>query len=170
MNGLQIAGIANITAKDLNGAQIGLCNYATKAHGFQIGLVNYYREDMKGLQLGLVNANPDTRIQMMVYGGNVTPANIGVRFKNQLFYTILGVGAFDQNLNDKFSISTSYRAGLAVPVYKGLSISGDLGFQHIETTALWIAGTSESGISDQQEIRHLRHRWLRTDTVLQQIR
>ena len=108
MNGLQIAGIANITAKDLNGAQIGLCNYATKAHGFQIGLVNYYREDMKGLQLG-------------------------VRFKNQLFYTILGVGAFDQNLNDKFSISTSYRAGLAVPVYKGLSISGDLGFQHIET-------------------------------------
>ena len=133
MNGLQIAGIANITAKDLNGAQIGLCNYATKAHGFQIGVVNYYREDMKGLQLGLVNANPDTRIQMMVYGGNVTPANIGVRFKNQLFYTILGVGAFDQNLNDKFSISTSYRAGLAVPVYKGLSISGDLGFQHIET-------------------------------------
>ena len=95
--------------------------YATmrrRLMAFRIGLVNYYREDMKGLQLGLVNANPDTRIQMMVYGGNVTPANIGVRFKNQLFYTILGVGAFDQNLNDKFSISTSYRAGLAVPVYK----------------------------------------------------
>lgn len=28
---------------------------------------------------------------MMVYGGNATPANIGVRFKNQLFYTILGI-------------------------------------------------------------------------------
>ena len=133
MNGLQIAGIANITAKSLNGVQVGLCNYATKAHGLQIGLVNYYREDMKGFQLGLVNANPDTRVQMMVYGGNNTAANIGVRFKNQLFYTILGVGSFDQNLNDKFSISTSYRAGLAVPVYKGLSISGDLGYQHIET-------------------------------------
>ena len=113
--------------------QVGLCNYATKAHGLQIGLVNYYREDMKGFQLGLVNANPDTRVQMMVYGGNNTAANIGVQFKNQLFYTILGVGSFDQNLNDKFSISTSYRAGLAVPVYKGLSISGDLGYQHIET-------------------------------------
>ena len=69
----------------------------------------------------------------MVYGGNNTAANIGVRIKNQLFYTILGVGSFDQNLHDKFSISTSYRAGLAVPVYKGLSISGDLGYQHIET-------------------------------------
>ena len=132
MNGLQIAGIANITASKLNGVQVALCNYATKARGLQIGLVNYYKEDMKGLQLGLVNANPDTRVQMMVYGGNATPANIGVRFKNQLFYTILGVGSMYQGLNDKFSASASYRAGLSFPLYKGLSISGDLGYQHIE--------------------------------------
>ena len=132
MNGLQIAGIANITARKLNGLQIALCNYATKARGLQIGLVNYYREDMKGLQLGLVNANPDTKVQMMLYGGNSTAANIGVRFKNQLFYTILGVGSMYQDLNDKFSASASYRAGISFPVYKGLSISGDLGYQHIE--------------------------------------
>ena len=115
MNGLQIAGIANITASKLNGMQVALCNYATKARGLQIGLVNYYKEDMKGLQLGLVNANPDTKVQMMVYGGNATPANIGVRFKNQLFYTILGVGSMYQGLNDKFSASASYRAGLSFP-------------------------------------------------------
>lgn len=132
-NGLQIAGLGNITAKKLNGVQLSLCNYATQARGLQIGLVNYYKEDMKGLQLGLVNANPDTRVQMLVYGGNITPANIGVRFKNQLFYTILGVGSFYQGLNDKFSASASYRAGLSLPIYKGFSISGDLGYQHIET-------------------------------------
>ena len=132
MNGLQIAGIANITASKLNGVQIALCNYATQARGLQIGLVNYYKEDMKGFQLGLVNANPDTRVQMMVYGGNTTPANIGVRFKNQLFYTILGIGSMYQGLNDKFSASASYRAGLSFTLYKGLSISGDLGYQHIE--------------------------------------
>ena len=102
MNGLQIAGIANITASKLNGVQVALCNYATKARGLQIGLVNYYKEDMKGFQLGLVNANPDTKVQMMVYGGNATPANIGVRFKNQLFYTILGVGSMYQGLNRSF--------------------------------------------------------------------
>ena len=112
MNGLQMAGIANITASKLNGMQIAL--------------------DMKGFQLGLVNANPDTRVQMMVYGGNATPANIGVRFKNQLFYTILGIGSMYQGLNDKFSASASYRAGLSFTLYKGLSISGDLGYQHIE--------------------------------------
>ena len=133
MNGLQIAGIANITGTQLRGVQMALCNYATQVRGLQIGLVNYYREDLKGFQLGLVNANPDTKVQMMVYGGNVTPANIGVRFKNQLFYTILGAGSMYQGLNDKFSASASYRAGLSFPIYKGLSISGDLGYQHIET-------------------------------------
>ena len=132
VNGIQIAGIANITGSNLNGIQIGLCNYATHVHGVQIGLVNYYKESKKGLQFGLVNANPDTKIQMMVYGGNVTPVNMGMRFKNQLFYTILGVGSMYQGLNDKFSASASYRAGLSFPIYKGLSISGDLGYQHIE--------------------------------------
>lgn len=132
MNGLQMAGLANITGNKLNGVQVGAFNYATNVRGLQIGLVNYYQKEMKGFQLGLVNANPDTRVQMMMYGGNATPANIGVRFKNNLFYTIVGVGSFYQDLNDKFSISASYRAGISFSIYKGLSISGDLGYQHIE--------------------------------------
>lgn len=132
MNGLQMAGLANITGNKLNGVQVGVFNYATNVRGLQIGLVNYYQKEMKGFQLGLVNANPDTRVQMMMYGGNATPANIGVRFKNNLFYTIVGVGSFYQDLNDKFSISASYRAGMSFSIYKGLSISGDLGYQHIE--------------------------------------
>lgn len=132
MNGLQMAGLANITGNKLNGVQVGVFNYATNVRGLQIGLVNYYQKEMKGFQLGLVNANPDTRVQMMMYGGNATPANIGVRFKNKLFYTIVGVGSFYQDLNDKFSISASYRAGMSFSIYKGLSISGDLGYQHIE--------------------------------------
>lgn len=132
MNGIQIAGIANISANSLSGMQIGLCNYATQVHGIQLGLINYYRKSMKGLQLGLVNANPNTKVQMLVYGGNSTLGNIGIRFKNQLFYTILGLGTYNLNLNDKFSATASYRAGLSLPIYKGLSISGDLGYEHIE--------------------------------------
>lgn len=133
MNGLQIAGLGNITARELNGAQLGILNYATKAHGLQIGLINYYKDEMKGFQLGLVNANPHTRVQMMVYAGNSTLANVGARFKNELFYTILGVGAYNLNLNDKFSATASYRAGLSFPIFKRFSLSGDLGYQHIET-------------------------------------
>lgn len=133
MNGMQISGIGNIAAEKLNGIQIGLGNYATQAHGLQIGLVNYYKDEMHGLQLGLVNANPDTKVQMMVFGGNATKLNLGFRFKNDLFYTILGVGTHYLDFDDKFSASASYRAGLWLPVYKGLSVSGDLGYVHIET-------------------------------------
>ncbi|ERI85760.1 hypothetical protein HMPREF1981_01347 [Bacteroides pyogenes F0041] len=132
VNGVQIAGIGNIAGNAMNGVQIGLCNYATKAHGLQIGILNYYKEEMKGFQIGLVNANPDTKIQMMLYGGNTAIANIGVRFKNRLFYTIIGLGAQRRHLNDKFSATASYRAGLSLPLYKKLSVSSDLGYEHIE--------------------------------------
>lgn len=133
MNGLQLSGLSNIAGKQLNGVQIGLTNIAMKARGLQIGLVNYYKNEMKGFQLGLVNANPNTKVQMMLFGGNATKMNIGVRFKNELFYTILGGGSHYLDFNDKFSASFFYRAGLELPLCKKLFISGDLGYQHIET-------------------------------------
>lgn len=133
MNGWQMAGLANIAGKALNGIQIGTFNYATQAHGVQIGLINYYKDEMKGLQLGLVNANPHTKVQVMAYSGNAMLFNVGARFKNELFYTILGIGMQDRHLNDQFSASVSYRAGLSFHLYKGFSLSGDLGYQHIET-------------------------------------
>ena len=86
----------------MNGVQLGLFNFASKAKGLQIGLFNYHKEDMKGLQLGLVNANPQTKVQLMVFGGNSTKINVGARFKNKLFYTILGGGTHYLDFDDKF--------------------------------------------------------------------
>lgn len=133
LTGIQLAGIANITADKAMGMQIGLCNYATNACGLQIGLINYCQKELKGFQFGLVNASPETKTQLLLYGGNTTAGSIGVRFKNRLFYTILGLGGYSLNLNDKFSASTFYRAGLSLPIYKGFSLSGDMGYEHIES-------------------------------------
>lgn len=133
LNGIQMAGLANVVASQMNGVQIGLGNYATKAKGLQIGLVNYYKDEMKGFQLGLVNANPDTRVQMMIFGGNATKINVGARFKNKLFYTIVGAGTHYLDFSDKFSASVFYRGGIWFSLCKDLTISGDLGYQHIET-------------------------------------
>ena len=133
MIGVQIAGIGNATGGTLKGVQLGIANMAARAKGIQIGLFNYYKESMNGMQLGLVNANPHTRVQLMLFGGNATKANVGVRFKNELFYTILGGGSHYLNFSDKFSAAAFYRAGLELPLYKSLFISGDLGYQHIET-------------------------------------
>ncbi|MCK9159413.1 MAG: hypothetical protein M0P00_02815 [Bacteroidaceae bacterium] len=132
--GVQISGLANIAGGQLNGMQISLTNYATTARGVQIGLVNYYRDNLKGFQLGLINANPQTKVQLMLYGGTDTKFTAAVRFKNQLFYTILGLGSYCLDLDHGFSASAIYRAGLELPLYKDrLFISGDLGYRHIET-------------------------------------
>ena len=133
MNGLQTAAIGNVTGNELRGVQIGLLNMAQKGKGVQIGLFNYYKEDFDGFQIGLVNANPQTRVQLMVFGGNHTKVNVAARFKNKLFYTILGVGTPYFSFSDQFSGSLFYRAGMELSLYKSLSVSGDLGYQHIET-------------------------------------
>ncbi|MBQ8501405.1 MAG: hypothetical protein IJ494_03740 [Bacteroides sp.] len=133
MTGVQLSALGNISGNQMTGAQIGVANIAVKARGVQIGVVNYYRQSLDGFQLGLINANPKTRVQLMIFGGNHTKLNVGARFKNELFYTILGMGTHYLDFNDKFSASLFYRAGLELPLYKQLYVSGDLGFQHIET-------------------------------------
>jgi hypothetical protein len=135
VNGVQVAALCNIAADSLRGVQIGMLNYATNGRGLQLGLFNYRRESFKGIQLGLVNANPQTRVQMMAFLGTATKLNLAARFRNRLFYTILGGGAYYLDLNDKFSASLFYRCGMWHKLYKDLSISGDLGYQHIATFA-----------------------------------
>lgn len=133
MTGVQVSGLGNVVGGTARGLQIGAANMAIRAKGLQIGLFNYYKEKLDGFQLGLVNANPQTKVQLMFFGGNATKLNVGARFKNRLFYTILGGGTHYLDFGDKFSAALFYRAGLELPLYKQLFISGDLGYQHIET-------------------------------------
>ena len=131
--GIQLGGLGNVTGGTLHGMQLGAANMAVRARGLQIGLFNYYKESLDGFQLGLINANPNTRVQLMLFGGNATKLNIGARFKNRLFYTIVGGGTHYLDFSDKFSAALFYRAGLALPAWGRWTLSGDLGYQHIET-------------------------------------
>jgi hypothetical protein len=131
VRGMQIAGLSNI-AKSLHGGQVGLLNIAEYAtEGVQVGLVNYSKSSTKA-KFGLVNVNPDTRYQLMVFGGNTSKGNVAMRFKNKLFYTILGMGDHYLGLSKKISASVFYRTGLGFEVCKNLFLSGDIGYQHIE--------------------------------------
>ena len=117
----------------MTGVQVGLINLAASSmNGIQIGLFNYHADRLKGLQLGLINANPDTRIQLLFSGGTSTLFDVGLRFKSRTFYTVLGAGAKYRELHP-FNTAFTYRAGLGIPLAKALEISGDLGYQHIET-------------------------------------
>ena len=79
--GLQLGAIN--FADSLNGAQIGVFNIARKRpKGWQVGLINLSYDSI-GHKIGLVNVNPMTDIDIMLYGGSSTKANLAVRYRNK---------------------------------------------------------------------------------------
>lgn len=145
--GIQLAGIVNVSAgymrglqlaaynyaDSLNGTQIGLINVArTHPRGWQVGLLNYTRDTI-AYKIGLVNINPNTRIDYMAFGGTTSKINGALRFRNRSTYNIIGIGSHYMGLDSKFSGAIYYRLGQYFNVTPRLSLSGDVGYYHIET-------------------------------------
>ena len=133
MGGWQI-GMFNI-ADSLTGAQIGLFNAARSSHGgWQLGIVNMTRDTLPGVKrYGLININPKTRIDWMLFGGTHSKINLGLRYRNKSTYNIFGVGTHYMGLDSKFSGAVYYRIGQYFHLTPKFSLSGDVGFAHIET-------------------------------------
>lgn len=133
--GLQAGTLGNVVGGRMTGAQIGIANLAVRARGLQLGIVNYYKEDFEGLQLGLVNLNPGTRVQGMVFGGIGAGVSTAVRFLNKSTYTILGIGSNALGFGEHYGMALLYRAGMYTHILPRLTLSIDAGFGHVETFA-----------------------------------
>ena len=145
--GVQLSGILNVSSSMMRGLQFGAVNYADSLNGAQIGVFNIARKRPKGRQvglvnlsydsighkIGLVNINPMTTIDLMVYAGTSTKTNIALRYRNKSTYNIIGVGTHFMGLDSKFSGAIFYRLGQYVQLTPKLSLSGDIGYYHVET-------------------------------------
>jgi len=145
--GLQLSGILNVSSGMMRGWQWGALNYTDSLDGVQIGVFNVARKRPKGWQvgifnlsydsighkIGLVNVNPLTDIDLMAYGGSSTKGNIAIRHRNKNAYSIVGVGTHFMGLDSKFSGALFYRRGLYRQLSPKWSVSGDVGFYHVET-------------------------------------
>ena len=146
-SGLQLSGVLNVSSAMHRGVQLGAVNYADSLNGAQIGVFNVARKRPKGWQvgivnmsydsighkIGLVNINPMTDIDVMVYGGSSTKTNLAVRYRNRSTYNIFGVGTHFMGLDSKFSGALFYRLGQYVQLSPKWSLSGDIGYYHVET-------------------------------------
>jgi len=131
MRGVQIGGYNY--GEDVTGVQVGLLNAAVShSKGVQIGLVNYTRDTL-ARKIGLVNINPKTRVDAMFFGGNTSKVNAALRFRNRSTYNIVGVGSQYMGLGEQFSGALYYRLGQYLPLGERWTLSGDLGYAHIET-------------------------------------
>ena len=146
-HGSQLSGILNVSSAMHRGLQLGAINYADSLNGAQIGLLNIARKrpngwqvgfvnlsyDTIGHKIGLVNINPTPDIDLMVYAGTSTKTNLALRYRNKSTYNIIGVGTHFMGLDSKFSGAVFYRLGQYFQVTPRLSLSGDIGFYHVET-------------------------------------
>ena len=145
--GFQLSGLLNVSSAMQRGFQLATINYADSLNGAQVGVLNIARKRPKGWQvgivnlsydsighkIGLVNINPMTDIDIMLYGGSSTKANLAMRYRNKYTYSIWGVGTHFMGLDSKFSGALFYRLGLYKQLSPKWSVSGDLGYYHVET-------------------------------------
>ena len=145
--GLQAAALLNVSsglmrgtqvsaynyAEELNGLQLGVFNVATShPKGWQVGIMNYTK-DGGGHKIGLINVSPETTIDVMAYGGTSTKMNGAIRFRNKSTYNILGLGTHFMGFDEDFSGAVFYRLGQFFPITPKFSLSGDIGYYHVET-------------------------------------
>lgn len=145
--GIQMSAIANICSATMRGLQLATYNYADTLSGSQVGIVNVcvshprgvqvgiinYSRDTVAHKIGLVNVNPSTRIDILIYGGTCTKANVAMRFRNRSTYNIIGVGSHYFGLDERFSGALFYRIGQYFSLSRRWSIGGDLGYYHVES-------------------------------------
>lgn len=145
--GMQVAAGANVCSSYMRGVQAGGYNYADTLNGSQIGIINVcvshprgvqvgiinYSRDSVAHKVGLVNVNPLTRIDLLLYGGSSTKGNVAVRFRNRSTYNIIGFGTHYMGLDERFSGALFYRIGQYFRIAPRLTVSGDVGFYHVET-------------------------------------
>lgn len=146
MKGVQLSGSVNV-AHDLEGIQLAPYNFAGHLNGMQIGVINVARTHPVGWQvglinitrdtvahkMGLVNVNPKTRIDVMIYGGNTSKTNLALRFRNRSTYNMVGIGTHYLGLDEKFSGTLFYRIGQYFQLSPRWSVSGDVGYYHVES-------------------------------------
>ena len=150
MRGAQM-GVYNY-ADTLNGSQLGIINVALRhPRGWQVGLINYTRDTIAH-KIGLVNVNPNTTIDFMIFGGTSSKFNMALRFRNRSTYNIIGFGTHYMGLDRKFSGALYYRIGQYFRLSPQWSISGDLGFFHVETFQQNYADTPERLFSLQARL------------------
>ena len=145
--GLQLSGLSNVSSSYMRGLQIGAYNYADTLNGSQLGVVNVcvahprgvqiglinYSRDTIAHKIGLVNVNPKTRIDWLFFAGNSNKLNVALRFRNRSTYNIVGIGTHYLGLDEKFSGSLYYRIGQYFKLSPKWSVSGDVGYFHVET-------------------------------------
>lgn len=125
--GAQFSSVLNRTT-DITGAQIGgIVNIAENVKGIQIGLVNRSKK-LDGIAIGLVNLSEEGNVYGIGWAGGSCDYSAGIKFApNDYWYTIISIGDIqDSDEMGNMHVLES-RMGLHYQLFGPIYIEGDLG-------------------------------------------
>ncbi|MEP6613076.1 MAG: STN and carboxypeptidase regulatory-like domain-containing protein [Mucilaginibacter sp.] len=135
LNGVQFA-ILNIASGDAKGLQIAPMNIASgKFSGIQLGGLFNYAKDLRGMQIGLINASDNSSgvsIGLLnfvqngyhavgIYSNETTDANLVYKSGTHSFYNIILAGANLGKNNKQYAYGLGY--GNELPIFKFLALN-----------------------------------------------
>ena len=131
MDGAQL-GIVNY-ASTVKGSQVGIVNLAGRSSGLQLGLVNIMDED-DGVPIGLFNyARKNGILHVDVVGNETTPTNLALKIGGHRVYNTFTIGARPGRTGNRFStgLGLGVHTDIDVPALSFLDVDvGASSFTH----------------------------------------
>ena len=133
--GWQLAGITNVATGKISGLQIGLANYAKTLRGFQLGLVNVAETVEEGAVLGLFSFVKNGYTRVEIEANETFYANISVKNGLPWLYNIYMVSY--KNKGDKTYWAPGIGLGTFLPISNKLGVNIDLTSQQVNEDKWW---------------------------------
>jgi len=128
---VQIAGVANISNREMNGVQIaGVINYTKKLKGVQIGLINI-ADTSAGYSIGLINIIIKGYHKLSFSANEIENVNAAFKTGNSKLYSILKAGVNLSDSNKVYSFGYGLGSELSLNKKKSLSINPELSCQYL---------------------------------------
>jgi len=154
VDGMQIAGGMNIAGGEVDGPQLaGGINIATGVDGVQIAPINISSDDVRGLQLGVVNIARDSDVSLglinVIYEGrthvDITQSSTGfveasLKHGGRKFHYIYGAGIRPQGPCPEWAMTVG--AGGHFELSNSLFIDADLLARHVSPASGFLAATN----------------------------
>jgi hypothetical protein len=119
--GFQLATV-NIAANEMKGVQLGVVNYAKKIKGFQLGVINILRDAEKAVPIGLFSIVKKGLYEIEITGGEAIYSNLNYKMGVEKFYTIFKIGYASYKNNPVYSTGLGFGGNLSLSDKQKISI------------------------------------------------
>lgn len=108
LEGMQVASMTNVASGKMQGAQIGLLNFAGNVKGFQLGIVNVADTVSSGINIGLISYVRKGLHKWQYARNDAIHHNLSFKTGTYKFYNILTGGYRQQNEGDLWSVGYGF--------------------------------------------------------------